>query len=72
MAAAHAPARSGQLLPAVAAEPGPYVEGGDAQESGRPRPSAFPRVALGAAAHVGKWLLQKVVSSSLLSRACRG
>ncbi len=72
MAAAHAPARSGQQLPAVAPEPGPDVEGGDAQESGRPRPSAFPRAAFGAAAHVGKWLLQKVVSSSLLSRVCRG
>ena len=33
-------------VPAVAAQPGPYVEGGDAQESARPRPSAFLRVAL--------------------------
>ena len=41
-------------VPPVAAEPGPYVEGGDAQETGRPRPSVSRRAAFSALTHVGK------------------
>ena len=41
-------------VPAVAAQPGPHVEGGDAQDGEWPRPLAVLRVALRVPAHVGK------------------
>ena len=66
---------AGPQRPAVAPVPpqaGAHVEGSDAQRGRWTRSPASLRVALGAGAHVGKWLRQKVVSPSLLSRTCRG
>ena len=60
-------ARAGAQRPGVAAIPSETradVERGDAQVSGR----LLTHVGI----YVGKWLRQKVVSSSLLSRTCLG
>ena len=68
MAAAHAPARSGQLFrPSRPSQVRTLKEATrrTACGPGRPPSRASPSVV---PAHVGKWLRQNVVSSSLLRR----